>query len=262
MVRLVKKRDGTIVPFNSVKIQNAIEKAMSALSSLDRKKSKSYTNQIIKQLNEKNIKIPTIEEIQDNVESVLEKNDSRLFKAYSLYRRSRGHAREIRQYFKIKDDLKLSVNALKVLEERYLLKDSKGNIIETPTKMFSRVAKAIANNQEEYETFFNLMKNLEFLPNSPTLMNAGTKLGQLSACFTAEQPIVTAKGIKQIKDIKIGDLVLTASGKFAHVTKTMQRIAKGKYVLNIAKLPNNTLSVTEDHPILSLKNGKPSWVMI
>jgi ribonucleoside-diphosphate reductase alpha chain len=80
--------------------------------------------------------------------------------------------------------LKVSVNALEVLKRRYLLKDSKGKVIETPSEMFKRVAKHVAKGNSRLEKkFFSIMSNLEFLPNSPTLMNAGTKLGQLSACF-------------------------------------------------------------------------------
>jgi ribonucleoside-diphosphate reductase alpha chain len=182
MIKEVIKRSGEIVKFDSLKIQKAIAKAMTALEE-DTKKSRIYTKETIILLESKKLKVPSVEEIQNSVEQVLERNDPRLFKIYSLYRRSRHHAREIKHYFKIKDDLKLSVNALKVLEERYLLKDSKGKIIETPTEMFLRVAKTIAENKKQQEKFFNAMKNLEFLPNSPTLMNAGTKLGQLSACF-------------------------------------------------------------------------------
>lgn len=93
----------------------------------------------------------------------------------------------------IKSSLNLTSNALKVLERRYLQKDAEGKVIETPEEMFRRVAKAIAEADLKYEQsadidkleeeFYTLMTNLEFLPNSPTLMNAGTDIGQLSACF-------------------------------------------------------------------------------
>lgn len=87
----------------------------------------------------------------------------------------------------------ISHNALRVLESRYLLKNSGGEIIETPEQLFRRVAKHIAvaehllgssENEKQWEdTFFNLLSELKFLPNSPTLMNAGLPLNQLSACF-------------------------------------------------------------------------------
>jgi ribonucleoside-diphosphate reductase alpha chain len=89
--------------------------------------------------------------------------------------------------------IKLSDNALRVLERRYLTKDGEGRIIETPQELFHRVARHIASTELIYnpkadvslyeEAFYQLMENLEFLPNSPTLMNAGHELGQLSACF-------------------------------------------------------------------------------
>jgi len=86
-------------------------------------------------------------------------------------------------------DTNLSENARRVLERRYLKKDKQGQIIETPEEMFRRVAQAIASAEPKADTkakeeeFYQLMANLEFLPNSPTLMNAGRELGQLSACF-------------------------------------------------------------------------------
>jgi len=89
--------------------------------------------------------------------------------------------------------INLTENALRVLERRYLKKDKQGQVIETPEEMFHRVAQAIASAELTYdpktdvkareEEFYQLMANLEFLPNSPTLMNAGRELGQLSACF-------------------------------------------------------------------------------
>ena len=86
-----------------------------------------------------------------------------------------------------------SQNAIKVLERRYLLKDEKGNLMETPEDMLWRVARAVAKAERSFgdegaekewaERFFEMMARLDFLPNSPTLMNAGTPAGQLSACF-------------------------------------------------------------------------------
>ncbi len=78
---------------------------------------------------------------------------------------------------------RFSKNALTVLKKRYLLRDDKGKIIETPDLLLRRVARAVAKNRSEEKRFYQIMYALEFLPNSPTLMNAGTGLGQLSACF-------------------------------------------------------------------------------
>ncbi|MDD5729989.1 MAG: vitamin B12-dependent ribonucleotide reductase, partial [Candidatus Omnitrophica bacterium] len=91
--------------------------------------------------------------------------------------------------------MKLSENALKVLERRYLKRDESGKVVETPEEMFSRVAEAIAAADKAYgrsekeiaklkNAFYEAMTSLEFVPNSPCLMNAGKELGQLSACFT------------------------------------------------------------------------------
>src|SRR3989338_6300616 len=91
------------------------------------------------------------------------------------------------------EGIKLSPNAKKVLERRYLKKNEDGKVIETPADMLRRVANNIAQAdlfynpnadiKETEEKFFNMMYRLEFMPNSPTLMNAGRDLQQLSACF-------------------------------------------------------------------------------
>ncbi|HCC68564.1 MAG TPA: ribonucleotide-diphosphate reductase subunit alpha [Nitrospiraceae bacterium] len=88
----------------------------------------------------------------------------------------------------------LTGNALKVLEKRYLKKNEEGKIVETPEELFRRVARTVASVDLNYgkssveaarleDEFYSIMTSLFFLPNSPTLMNAGRRLGQLSACF-------------------------------------------------------------------------------
>lgn len=87
----------------------------------------------------------------------------------------------------------LSNNALKILKQRYLIKDAEGIPKETPEGLFMRVAKAVAQAEAKYgkkremeiwkHRFFSMMTHLDFLPNSTTLMNAGSGYGQLSSCF-------------------------------------------------------------------------------
>ena len=88
---------------------------------------------------------------------------------------------------------RLTPLAVTVLEKRYLQRDAEGRVIESPAEMFWRVARNIAEAERRYgarilseevaETFYRLMASLDFLPNSPCLMNAGRKLQQLAACF-------------------------------------------------------------------------------
>ena len=95
---------------------------------------------------------------------------------------------------KVDGTTSLSENAIKVLEKRYLKRDSDGNCTETPADMFNRVASSIAAAELKYgksqadadeltKKFYTAITNRYFMPNSPTLMNAGRELGQLSACF-------------------------------------------------------------------------------
>ena len=115
-------------------------------------------------------------------------------KPYISYHPQRADIQGRKKLLSDKRDLNLSSNAAEVLKRRYLLNDERERVIETPSQMFARVAKAIARAEQNYgkskaevkkieQRFYLLMRNLEFLPNSPTLMNAGTDLGQLAACF-------------------------------------------------------------------------------
>ncbi|MBN1494154.1 vitamin B12-dependent ribonucleotide reductase [Candidatus Peregrinibacteria bacterium] len=198
-IKKIKKRDGRIVNFDQERITNAIWKAAQAVGGTDEKLAQQISNQVTAVLevffkDESNI--PTVEQIQDLVEKILiEGGHAKTAKAYIIYRQKRQEEREQKEAIlgagKGDEGLNFSTNALKVLEKRYLLKDEEGNVIETPEQLLKRVAHAIASAEKNYEgnvdemeeKFYNMMKELEFLPNSPTLMNAGTEIGQLSACF-------------------------------------------------------------------------------
>ncbi len=191
----VQKRDGRIQPFEKSKIAAAIEKAFVAVGRPDGHVAEELADKVVASL-EREFKgaVPRVEDIQDIVERVLmEHGYTDVAKDYILYRQQRSEIRALKQFIGVTDDLKLSVNAANVLKRRYLLKNESGEVIETPSQMFRRVANAVAEADKIYdpqadvertaEEFYEVMTSLLFLPNSPTLMNAGTELGQLSACF-------------------------------------------------------------------------------
>jgi ribonucleoside-diphosphate reductase alpha chain len=187
--RQVVKRDGRVEAFDLAKIVAAIAKAQRAIGEADEAFAERCAQRVVEQLGER----PDVEEIQDIVEcELIDAGRADLAKAYILYRQRRADVRRAKRLLGVADDLKLSVNATHVLERRYLLRDAKGKVVETPREMLVRVARAIAAPEADYPNgdveraerdFLEMMVRLEFLPNSPTLMNAGTELGQLAACF-------------------------------------------------------------------------------
>lgn len=258
-VRKVKKRDGRIVDFDFDKITQAVFKAAKAVGGEDYELAKKLAEQVVQKVEEKFPKeTPSVEDIQDMVEKVLiESGHAMTAKAYILYRKEREETRKAKEMLGVRDELKLSVNTIKVLKARYLLKDEEGNVTESTAELFRRVARHVAlvdilyhdlvfdrnkeqkirelpeldglpkkaqeaglnmhnvkmlhkayqrlnarrqmkvtfselleiakNKWEEIKAredeFYGAMSSFEFMPNSPTLMNAGAPLGQLSACF-------------------------------------------------------------------------------
>lgn len=159
----------------------------------------------------------------------------------------------------------LSKNAITVLEKRYLIKDEAGNVIETPEQMFLRIASAVAAPSKSYpgeedinylDIFYNMMSNLDFLPNSPTIMNAGRPLGQLAACISGDTLVYTKTGLKRMDKIKSGDYVLTHKRRFRRVNQIWSNGVKD--VISLAHGASNrkhfNLTCTPDHKILERNN--------
>jgi len=188
----IRKRDGRIVDFDSSRIRDAIHKAFIAVELEDGEKAQNITKDVVKLLEEKfREKIPSVENVQDFVIEVLKKNGyEKVANEYQDYRKKKEEIRELKEKLGIVEP-KLTVNALEVLRKRYLLKNEEEKIVETPAQMFMRIATAIANVDKQYgedpreseNIFYEMMARLEFIPNSPTLFNAETEIGQLSACF-------------------------------------------------------------------------------
>jgi ribonucleoside-diphosphate reductase alpha chain len=188
----IVKRDGRTVDFDAARIRDAVYKAFIAVELHDGEKATSVTDEVVRLLEEEfKGRTPSVEDAQDLVIEVLKKKGyGRVAEAYETYRKKKREIRELRERLSIEAP-KLTVNALEVLRQRYLLRDENERIIESPDQLFRRVAKAVAASSERHgesasgteEVFYRMMSQLEFVPNTPTLFNAGTQLGQLSACF-------------------------------------------------------------------------------
>jgi ribonucleoside-diphosphate reductase alpha chain len=190
----VRKRDDQVAGFNQDRITDAIYKAMAATGQGGKADARRVSDEVVRRLGEKyEGRIPSVEDIQDTVVETLGSSGFKnVADEYESYRRKKEEIRAMEKELGVGEEPKLTVNALEVLRKRYLLKNDKGEIIETPARMFRRVARAIAAADRLYggdaggaeEEFYRMVSKLEFLPNSPTLFNAGagTRLA-MSACY-------------------------------------------------------------------------------
>jgi len=192
----IRKRDGTYEFFEVSKIEKALFNSIhDARGDKEALRAKALTKQVVQFLETNQLKdiSLTVKDVEDVIFDVL--NDNRMKDVVEIYKTFQKKQRGLtafKTFRNVRDDIGLTPNSLKVLSTRYLLKDNEGNIVETPRRLFERVAKCIAMVDSKYKSgsvqkstklFTDLLSNLEFLPNTPTLMNAGTDLGQLSACF-------------------------------------------------------------------------------
>jgi len=342
----IQKRNGSVVTFDENKIANAINKALAAALVPDTNKATDLSKKVVDRLSSNNIENPTVEDIQDIVESILLENGlSEVAKAYIVYRHEHRKLREDKKRVLNTDSLDsvakaFDIKCLRVLASRYLFRDSKNEIREQPEELFNRVAthmavadilyddlifdrngkastdlthrkNSVVQAQSYYEKldnfdnkfhigkyylnkyhfralindyiylakqgkmkvdfkellqllaggkFINLetkiaeyagiMISQDFLPNSPTLMNAGGRLGQLSACFVLDMQDDLGQIMKSSKDAAMifqsgggvginysalrpeGDIVASTSGvasgplSFMEIVNTVTEVVK------------------------------------
>ncbi|MDZ4256667.1 MAG: ribonucleotide reductase N-terminal alpha domain-containing protein, partial [archaeon] len=205
LIPSIKKRSGAVVAFNQDKITLALTKAFHTTGKENESLALKISDKVFERLLQERQEhpedsIPTVEHIQDLVEEELMRaGETKTAKSYILYRQKHAEERDMkRTMLGMPVDTKVGINQLRVLKERYLLRDEIGKIKETPEQLWRRVADNIAqaelNSPTNYgndttvvkewsDKFYTLMEKMAFMPNSPTLMNAGTPMQQLSACF-------------------------------------------------------------------------------
>lgn len=198
----IKKKDGSTVFFMKEKVIQTIYNAFLDSGEGSLSNAEVLTNDISTSLDD--IQQPNIEDLQDCIERILiERGFKKTAKNYIIYRKYREETRNIKSSLGVIDDIDLSINAIYLLEKRYLLRDNSGKIIETPSQMFQRVAKTVSEaeilhgNTEDHrkdieKKFFEMMRDLKFLPGSSVLMNAGRgNIVSVSAIFIED----SVKGI-------------------------------------------------------------------
>ena len=186
----VRRRDGTLVPFDAKRIEAAVGRAAREVAHDDPDMPGTVARAVADALGPR---LAPVEEIQDLVAARLgEAGLDDVARAYIIYRQRRAELRTAKTLLGVGDELKLSLAAVTVLRERYLLRDEQGRPTESTGEMMDRAARCVAAAEDDYQPgsstqweqrFSTLMRNLDFLPNSPTLMNAGTDLGLLAGCF-------------------------------------------------------------------------------
>lgn len=191
--RRLRRRDGSVVRFDPARIEAAVARAAREVGRLDLVLASDVAAGVSARLAARaGLRLPGVEDVQDAVEQELStRGFADVARAYADYRHGRAELRDAKYALGVRDDLKLRLGAVAVLKERYLLRDEHGRVTESTGEMMDRAASFVAAAEETWgratspgwaEKFSGFLRRLEFLPNSPTLMNAGTGIGMLSGC--------------------------------------------------------------------------------
>jgi ribonucleoside-diphosphate reductase alpha chain len=192
LVKRVIKASGSKEDFIPEKISESIWKAALKVGGQDKNLSLFLGAKVLTILEDKypNGELVKTEEIGEWVEKILIENGHvKTAKEFIRYRENKKHLRQDKASLGIEDDIGLSYNTLYILKERYLKRNERGEIIETPSRMMERVARALSNlekgkeRQMWFEKFYEVMINFDFLPGTRTLTNAGKATPQLANCF-------------------------------------------------------------------------------
>lgn len=189
----VRRRDGALIAFDVHRIEDAVARAAREARAADPELAATVAGAVAGELGRRfPRRPPSVEEIQDAVEARLMATGAEdVARSYVRYRHRHEELRAEKALLGVRDELKLSVAAVTVLQARYLRRDEQGRTVESTGEMMDRVAEAVAAAEDGYEPgasgrwaerFATLLRRLEFLPNSPTLMNAGSPIGLLSGC--------------------------------------------------------------------------------
>lgn len=193
-----------------------------------------------------------------------------------IYRIVMDHSHKIQKEIDMQRDYKFDYFGIRTLERSYLFRiynvkaksyykeDKKGQIIERPQHMIMRVALGIHGDDLKgaFETY-HLMSQKYFTHATPTLFNAGTARPQLSSCFVADTEVLTLNaGIKKIQDVKIGDEVVTHTGKSQKVVQLHENPLKERDIYSLEVVRSKQIKVTENHKFMALINDIPQWTAI
>ena len=181
------------MPFDAARIERAVERAAREVGRGEPGLSARVADAVVATLSSRyRGRAPEVEEIQDAVEAELTRDGlGDVARAYAEYRRQRSDLRDSKLRLAVRDELKLSLPAVTVLRERYLQRDEQGRPVESTGEMLDRTAHFVAAAEDAYQPgsaqewaarYSELLRRLDFLPNSPTLMNAGTPIGLLAGC--------------------------------------------------------------------------------